>query len=171
MSSPELDRVVETYVRICPQSEALQNRHLAVLRGVIAPSLASLRSAGLVDWFCFLIHGTANGVPAELGADDVYWHLRIAPPPTLRVSSLVEAIQPPFEGTRVADPAVLRNVSFPSPNLLRNDALTVWQLLGAQSEWLLNVLDAYGDASDEDVREGVAQFLHYFFNMTQTPIS
>ncbi|MDH5690662.1 MAG: hypothetical protein OEY81_04475 [Candidatus Bathyarchaeota archaeon] len=45
-----------------------------------------------------------------------------------------------------------------------------WRIIGEQSEWLLGMLDIYKEELDIPPQQ-IKQFFHYYFNMTQVPIT
>ena len=78
MNAPNLDRMWESFVHIGSVEYVRVYGYLDVLRAQIARVIADLRSAGLVDWYCLLVHGADEGVPCGPADRDCYWHVRVS---------------------------------------------------------------------------------------------
>lgn len=172
MDLPDLANIVETFVRIgLPQTAIPCARHLDLLREDVSPLLRRLTTEGRVRWYCFLIHDFHNGVPVSSEDRDLFWHLRLEPGPGVSCDSLIESLPVWCEPTQLADPIVLRGITGPDVDRLRRGSAEAWRLLGEQSEWLLDLLDAYKDeVRMAEVARDVQQYLHYFANMTMLEV-
>jgi hypothetical protein len=66
--TPELSRLVETFIRVGEQTDLSPDRHFHLLRTEVAPLVCTLRERKLIGWFSFLVHDEPY-----LQIADSYW--------------------------------------------------------------------------------------------------
>jgi hypothetical protein len=172
MQKPNLNRMWETFIKVPSYNGQLRfNDLFDTIRFKISPMIQRLRNDGIVDWYCFLIHGKDNGVPTTQDDNSPYFHIRV---------SLRENDKPDF-GKSLPDYCVMtrkierqwverisltREETFDT-FLFKDESIEeIWRIIGEQSEWLLSTLDAYKE-NVSIPHLHIAEFLHYYSNMTQ----
>ena len=168
MKSPNLGRVIETFIRIELRKEAtaiqVWQDYLHLLRSKVAPLVKHLLNTGIIDWYSFLIHDRASGVPTSEHDHGLYVHLRMGLTDTSNESDLIEQLLPWCQMTqkmRVPHSPSLDNVAIQT--LSNGKVEQGWKALGEASEWVLNMLECHGPNKPIPV-QNVAQFLHYIGN-------
>jgi hypothetical protein len=172
MQKPNLDRMWETFVKIPSENGQIRfNDIFDIIRFKISPMIQRLRDEGIIDWYCFLIHDRNNGVPTSQNDTSPYFHIRIALKENGR-PDFPKSLQDYCVMTRRIDRKWVERISLTTEttfdtSLFKNEGIgEVWRIIGEQSEWLLNTLNAY----KEDVAVPhlhIFEFLHYYSNMTQ----
>src|SRR4051794_22237775 len=74
MRTPDLNCLVETFIRIGTESSS--DQHFRMLRTVVAPLVRDLRGRNLIGWFSFFVHDRNSGVPTTSEDTACYLHLR-----------------------------------------------------------------------------------------------
>lgn len=77
MQKPDLDRMLETFVRLqIEPGRTVPDSIFSTIRTKIPPLMSSIN--GLIDWYCFLVHGKNSGVPTAENDDNAYFHIRVS---------------------------------------------------------------------------------------------
>lgn len=168
MKSPNLKRVIETFIRIeiSNRTTSIQvwQDYLNLLRSKVAPLVRHLLDAEIIDWYSFLVHNRDSGVPTSEDDHGVYVHLRMGLTDTSSESELLDQLSSICQMTRkmtVPTPPSLDRVDI---RTLKNDkAEQGWRVLGEASEWVLQMLNSH-DPNKPVPPQNVAQFLHYIGN-------
>jgi hypothetical protein len=164
MRTPDLTRLVETFIRIGRPDETTPDNHFRLLRNVVAPLVKDLRKRELIGWFSFLVHDHSSGVPTTPQDDAIYFHLRLERLPKVEFDCISRALPLRCVFTRPVGlvderslhPAILSALVAP-------ELATGWALFGASSEWALDLASAHKDDQSLPI-DNVAQFLHYLGN-------
>lgn len=168
-------------------------RVLEALTRHVLPTIDRLRQEEeLFPWWCFLVHDGASGVPTTPEDKSLYVHLRFQLRPLVFVPEPAMAqleegqardwFPPPWEMTRrqpLSREIAGLDLKALTPRATEEGAglgeiavQTAWWLLGAQSEWLLDLLRIHRATSDPlTVLRHVRQYLHFFANMTQMRVA
>ena len=162
MRTPDLSRLVETFVRI--GTEGSSDRHFHVLRNLIAPLIRDLRDHNLIGWFSFLVHDRNSGVPTTLNDPAAYLHVRFERMPGVDFETLVSALPDFCVFTQPVPPVNERSLQ-PADHtaLIAPEVATGWALFGASSEWALDLACAHRNDRPLPVKN-LRQFLHYLGN-------
>jgi hypothetical protein len=140
---------------------------LQLLRKQVLPLIRWLEDRHGLDWYFFLVHDRASGVPTTEKDKNPYIHLRLVFKKPMR--SLLELLHqraPRFEMTMpVTDGDKIAGID---EEILRGNIHDARRLIGQQSEWVLDLLEAHErDADPLVLVKQVRQFGHYFSNMLQ----
>ena len=168
MQKPNLERMWETFIKF--SFDDLQSgKHFSLIREKVGSTISLLQSQGIIGWYCFLVHDRNSGVPTSSDDRNPYFHIRFELEKDVDLADIlpsycvltrkigaerVKAISIDSKGTKF-DTALLKEESIEE----------VWRLIGEQSEWLLNLLNAFKDDVNIPLN-CVGQFLHYYSNMT-----
>lgn len=134
---------------------------LACLRDQVLPLVRKLESAKTLDWYSFLIHGYASGVPTTPDDRRNFVHFRFV------TKRLVTPQLPPgwlFTQKRQLSTEI---AGVQMAALATGDCDGAWRLIGAQSAWVLAFIEQHKNADMRDLIVHTKQFLHFFVNMTQ----
>ena len=167
MEKPNLERMWETFIKL--PANCTFEAHFDIIRKQIHPLVSKLRVDGVINWYCFLIHGKDSGVPTTPDDSNLYYHIRLG----LKEEIDLTPYLPSFcVMTRKIDSSLVKNISI-GQNLMYDTQLMkyecieeVWRLIGEQSEWVINLLNSFNDSINVPYPY-VGQFLHYYANMTQ----
>lgn len=165
---PNVEKIIETFIPIeasrdTTSIEAWQN-YLNLLRSVVAPLVRDLTQKGVINWYCFLVHGRESGVPTSNEDEGLYVHLRMVLTTGSNEAEFIDKLPSFCRFSRkmsMPNPPSLDNVDIQS--LAKGQVEQGWKVLGESSEWVLKMLDAH-DPNKPIPRENVAQFLHYIGN-------
>lgn len=166
MQRPDLDRIGETFIPL-PSVSTPGNllKLYDIVRFQIHPLVSELRDVGIIEWYAFLVHDRFSGVPTTPDDDGLYYHVTLGLAAGVEPERLLYALPAWCVMTRKM--AVTMEIQGIDRSALRGDAIEeAWRIIGAQSEWFLDLLDAHKPDREVDYRQ-VAQFLHYFANMAQ----
>jgi hypothetical protein len=162
MHIPNLDRLVETFILV--GTESSQDRHFRMLRTLVAPLVRDLRGRNLIGWFSFLIHRRDGGVPTSPDDPAAYLHLRVERLSGVDFSTVAAAFPDFCLFTRPVSPVEERSLGRVDLRaLVAPELATGWAILGASSEWALDLACAQRDDRTLPI-DNVAQFLHYLGN-------
>jgi len=168
MERPELDKVWHTFVKLSPDGLRV-GEHIEVLRFKIRPVLMDLKKNGMIKWYCFLIHSKRSGVPAHLD-DGIYIHVRMGLYDNSRSAGLLAALPDYFVGTEHVPLSNLVSIAGIDEALLKGNTIEeAWRIIGEQCEWLLDLLSIYEETASVFPNQ-IAQFFHYFSNITQLAV-
>lgn len=151
-----------------PEAPAL----LVQLRDQVLPLVRKLESPySYLEWFSFLVHDHASGVPTTADDKRCYIHLRLKLRKFKRrevIPSMPRLLSDPWQMTRKVD--LSREIAGVDSKVL--DVDEAWSQLGKQSAWLLSFIEAQDPKADglQLVRH-VRQFLHYWANMAQIRVA
>lgn len=173
MNSPNLSKIVETFIKIelNPDYDPIRfwQSYLTLLREKVIPLIENLRQEKLIGWFSLLVHNRASGVPTEESDNNLYVHIRL--------ENLTESLDklscklPSYclnpKMMAVPSPPSLDNVSI--DHLSNQKVEEGWKILGESSEWVLNMLSSH-DKNKQIPPQNVAQFLHYLGNQLMVSI-
>ena len=166
MSTPNLKRIVETFIAIGPPNDAnrARNRYYELLRTKVGPLIEDLRHRGYIGWFSFLVHTRETGrIPTQEGDNRWFIHLRVERLPRVSVARIREALPDICEHTRPMRANVNRSLGSKSSALIAPEIATGWRLFGLSSEWTLHFVTSHRD--DQAIpEENVCQFFHYIEN-------
>jgi hypothetical protein len=172
MDKPNFDRMWETFIRIGEFDIITPNKPfidvpkiIQIIRFKINPMISRLLEDGVINWYCFLIHGKDSGVPTTRDDNNAYFHIRV---------SAVEDKEPSFPDYCIMTRKIKRDwvssITGINKSLLKNEEIEeAWRIIGEQTEWLLNMLDIYKEDIELPPNQ-IAQFYHFFANMTQIGI-
>ena len=171
MDKPNLDRMWETFIRIgkldfTPDTQFLNYPEMIrIIRSKISPMILRLVDKGIINWYSFLIHDRKSGVPTKESDYSLYFHVRVS------VLTDDEPIFPDYcIMTRKIKREWVQSISGINTSLLKNNEIEeAWKIIGEQSEWVLNMLNIHKQNIDIP-RQQIGQFLHFYRNMTQTPV-
>ena len=168
MEKPDLNRLWETFIQIS-WDDLSSGRQIDLIREKVAPAIAVLKAKGDVSWYCFLINDRNGGVPTSEDDEDLYFHIRFA---LEKHISPVDVLPSYCVMTRKVSPEWVKTISLDNEgtpfdaSLFKEESIEgVWKILGEQSEWLLNTLNAF----KENITippSYVERFLHYYTDMT-----
>ena len=163
MEKPNLNRMWNTWVQICPWPNLTYKRIQDTIRHRIYPTFTGLKNDGTINWYHFLIH------PYPEDTANAYFHIRF---------SVTEDIANPNDlnlpdycvSTDKLNPQNLRKIAGIDESLLINeDIAEAWRIIGEQSEWFLEMLSIHKE--DVDIApQQIKQFLHFYANMAQLQV-
>ena len=171
MQKPDMDRMWETFVRLevetrRPVSDSVFN----TIRVKIGPLIS--RISGMIDWYCFLVHGRTSGVPTTPDDGRAYFHIRVSLRSNVNPEDFMESLPDYCLMTRKVEREWVKDISIGEgtkfgTSLLKGEKIEeVWRIIGEQSEWLLSMLSIYRENVQIPIQH-IGQWFHYFFNMTQ----
>jgi hypothetical protein len=136
-----------------------------LIRGAVLPLVRELeRKRGLARCV-FLVHDKDSGVPTTPDDQGQYLHLRLVfkRPTRFAPSGGWCMTRPMIEGVEIG--GINREI------LRGGDVSAAWDLIGRQSAWVLDLIEAHEPGADPAAMVKQArQFLHYFANMLQTKV-
>jgi len=159
MQKPDLNRIWETFIKI-----PLNCNPIDMIRFQVFPLISRFKDTG-IRWYCFLIHDRGSGVPTSKDDPHLYFHVRFE---LDEDTNPEEFLLDYCVMTRKTEP--IENIAGINKSLLRDEQIEeAWKIIGEQSEWVINMLNIYKPEVDIPPNQ-IAQFLHYYFNMTQLGI-
>jgi len=160
----------DTFVRLSWEDIPL-GKHIEKLRHDLSPLISRLKDYGIIDWYCFLIHDRASGVPTTNDDANPYFHIRFALREGVDPETLLSSLPKYCVMTRQIKREWVDSILGIDKTLLKNGEIEeAWRIIGEQSEWLLNMLNIYGEDTEMPLQQ-IAQFLHFYANMTQLQVS
>jgi hypothetical protein len=160
MDKPDLDRLWETFIRFS-WDDLSSGRHISLIREKVASTISILKAKGDMSWYCFFIHDKNSGVPASVDDDYLYFHIRfelkkhVSPADILPIYCIL---------TRKVEREWVKT-DFDLSVFKDESTEEVWRLIGEQSEWLLNLLNAFKE-NGEIPTSYIERFLNYYTDMT-----
>jgi hypothetical protein len=164
MTTPNLSRVVETFVPCCDSREAVRlwEAYFCFLRRTVSPIVRQLQRDAMVGWFSFLVHDCASGVPCPPEDTRFFIHLRLELLGEGRIADL--DLPPTCLYTRIMPSVDERSLGSAHVSALVEPSVpNGWALLGLSSEWVLQLAERHKDNVSMP-HQNVAQFLHYLGN-------
>ena len=172
MQKPNLERMWETFIKIPTDNGQIRFGVLFdVIRFKISPMIQRLRDDRIINWYCFLIHDRNSGVPTSQNDTNPYFHIRIALEENDKLD-FPKSLQDYCVMTRKIDRKWVERISITpettfDTSLLKHGGIEeIWRIIGEQSEWLVNTLNAYKEDVNVPLLH-IIEFLHYYSNMTQ----
>lgn len=145
---------------------------VCLMRSDVLPLIRNLEQHHFVGWYCFLIHDGASGVPCAPDDKALYVHLRLALADGVNAENLFTSkklLSRRWEMSRKCKLAP--EIAGIEPMMLEGGIERAWRLLGAQSAWYLDFLEAHPDADTLALIKHARQFLHFFANMAQVRVA
>ena len=140
-----------------------------MIRFQVFPIVSKLMSEGTIEWYSFLVHNRESGVPTTKEDDNAYFHVRVSFRDGYVVSKEeFNKLLPDYCQKHLTRqcPGV-ESISGIEKSALRNgDIAEAWRIIGEQSEWVMSVLEIHREGVQVSTKQ-IAQFLHYYSNMTQ----
>lgn len=169
MQKPDLSQMWETFIKMSWEDIRL-GRHVNILRFKISPMVSWLKDNGVINWYCFLIHDRGSGVPTTEDDDNPYFHIRFALEKDVESDEFLLSLPNYCIMTRKMERNQVESISGIDKSLLKNEEIEeAWRIIGEQSEWLLEMLNIHKEDADIPLQH-VAQFLHFFANITQLQV-
>lgn len=172
VQKPNLDKMWETFIRIPTENGQIRYSVLFdIIRFRISPLILHLKNNGIINWYCFLIHDRNSGVPTTPDDKSAYFHVRMAIKKTGEFDT-TKYIPDYCVMTRRIDRKLVEHISITpeiifDTSLLKHEGIEeIWRIIGEQSAWLLETLNAYKEDIDIPPLH-ITEFLHYYSNMTQ----
>lgn len=170
MQKPDFSRMWETLVKLqIEPGRTLPDSVFNILRTKISPLISNIN--GLIDWYCFLVHGKVSGVPTTENDNNGYFHIRVSLKQNAKPGDFLESLPTYCLMTRKVEREWVKDISTgegtkSDASLLKDERIEeVWRIIGEQSEWLLKMLSIYKDDVQIPLQH-IGQWFHYFFNMT-----
>ena len=169
MEKPNLNRIWETFMKMSWEDIHL-GRHTNIIRFKIHPMISWLKDNEMINWYCFLIHDKKSGVPTAENDNNPYFHVRFALEKDVDPDGFLVSLPNYCVMTRKVSRERVESIMGLSKALLENEKIEeAWRIIGEQSEWLLNMLNIYKEDVDIPIQQ-IAQFLHFYANMTQLQV-
>ncbi len=169
MQKPNLDMMWETFIKIGLPNKIPIIKLYDIIRFKVSSVISSLRNNDAGSWYCFLIHTRNNGVPTTEDDDNLYLHIRFTLRKDVNPNDVLGLLPEYCVMTRHIEPR-LESISGIDESLFRSEEIEeAWRILGEQSEWFLQMLNAHKEEVNITLRQ-VGQFLHFFANMSQLRI-
>jgi hypothetical protein len=169
IQKPDLNRMWETFIKIGTSDAASFERLVHVIRFMIRPMISDLMQKRVINWYCFLIHDRHSGVPTSEDDNNAYFHIRFALEADVEPERVLDSLPDHCVMTRRVEPR-LETISGIDKSLLKNEEIEeAWRIIGEQSQWLLNMLSIHKEEVEVQPQQ-IAQFLHFYANMTQLRI-
>lgn len=171
MEKPDLNQMWETFIRIPAEEHRLNfNELYDTVRLKIQPMIAYLTKNKVINWYCFLIHDKNSGVPTTEDDSCPYFHIRFALKKGMD-SPVFQTLLPKYCVLTRKIESGLESISGIDKNIIKNDDISeVWRVIGEQCEWFLHLLNIHKESAPIPPQQ-IAQFLHFFANMTQLRVS
>lgn len=130
------------------------------------PLISVLRQNGAIEWYSFLRHDRDSGVPTTADDGCAYFHVRIAFAEDVDPESVLVSLPDYCTMTRKIRIEQIHRIADIDRTLLKNEDIgEAWRIIGEQSECVLNMLTIHKPDVDIPAIQ-MAQFLHFFANMT-----
>jgi hypothetical protein len=170
MQKPDLNQMWETFVKIPTENNGVRlNVLYNNIRSKIYPMISHLKSNDMINWYCFLIHDRNSGVPTSEDDRKPYFHIRFALKKDVDPNDFLSSLPNYCVMTRRIERR-LESIAGINKSIIKNEKIEeVWRIIGEQSEWLLEMLNIHKEDVDIPLQQ-IAQFLHYYANMTQLPV-
>ena len=164
MQKPNLNRMWETFIKIPTEDNRTKLSLLYNnIRSKIYPMISRLKDNDMINWYCFLIHKK----PKNKDDPNLYFHIRIALKKDVNPDEFLSSLPNYCLFTEPIERKRVESILGIDKSLLKNEKIEeAWRIIGEQSEWLLEMLNIHKEDVDIPPLQ-IAQFLHYYFNMTQ----
>jgi len=160
----------ETFVKIPTENNGVRlNVLYNDIRSKISPMISRLKENDLIDWYCFLIHDRNSGVPTSEDDRNPYFHIRFALKRDVDPNEVLSLLPNHCVMTRHIERR-LESIAGINKSIIKNEEIEeAWRIIGEQSEWFLEMLNIHREDVDIPPQQ-IAQFLHYYANMTQLQV-
>ena len=170
MQKPDLNQMWETFIKIPTEDGRIRFSDVYNnIRSKICPMISQLKDNNVINWYCFLIHDRNSGVPTSEDDDNPYFHIRFALESSVDPNEFLSSL-PNYCVMAHRIERRLESISGIDKSIIKNEEIEeAWRIIGEQSEWLLEMLNIH----KEDVYippQQIAQFLHFYANMTQLQV-
>ena len=171
MEKPDLNQMWETFIEIPAEDNRTRLTILYnMIRSQIYPMISRLRDRGIVNWYCFLIHDRHSGVPTSEDDDNPYFHIRVALKKSASPDEFLNSLPNYCVMTRKIRRNRVESIVGINKSVIKNEEIEeAWRIIGEQSDWLLEMLNIHKDNIDI-LPQQIAQFLHFYANMTQLQV-
>lgn len=168
MQKPDLGRMWETFIKIPAEDNRIRFSLLYNnIRSNIYPMISRLKDNDMINWYCFLIHNRNSGVPTSENDNNPYFHIRFALKKDADSDKFPNSLPNYCVMTRKIRRQRVESIAGINKSIIKNEEIEeVWRIIGEQSEWLLGMLNIHKEDVDIPPQQ-VAQFLHFYANMTQ----
>ena len=170
MQRPDLNRMRETFIKIPTEDNRLRLSLLYnYIRSKIYPIISCLKEYGMINWYCFLIHDRNSGVPTSEDDNNPYFHIRFALTKDVDPDEFRKSLPNYCVMTRKISRESVESITGIDNSILENGIEEAWKIIGEQSKWFLEMLNIH----KEDVEipsQQIAQFLHFYANMSQLQV-
>jgi hypothetical protein len=175
MEKPDFNRVYDVFIPIGLPQEIRLRKLIDMIRFEIYPLISYLKKSKMINWYFFLIHNRETGsIPTTEDDRNLYYHLRFGLEKNINPEDFLQSIEdrlrfkPLWRTTKNPAISIGRNKPM-HKNILKNEEYEeAWKIMGEQSEWIINMLNAHKDdieISEKEYYEHILQFMHYYFNM------
>ena len=170
MQRPDLNQMWETFIKIPTEDNKIRFTTLFNnIRSKIYPTISHLKENDMINWYCFLIHDRNSGVPTVQDDNKPYFHIRFALEKDVDPKKFLGLLPDYCIMTRHIEgrPETILGID---KSIIKNERIEeAWRIIGEQSEWLLEMLNIHKENVDIPAQQ-VAQFLHFFANMTRLQV-
>ena len=170
MQKPDLNQMWETFIKIPTEDNRISfNLLYNNIRSKIYSMISRLKDNDMINWYCFLIHDRNSGVPTSEDDRNPYFHIRFALKRDVNPNEFLSSLPDYCVMTRHIERR-LESIAGINKSIIKNEEIEeAWRIIGEQSEWFLEMLNVHKE--DVDILpQQIAQFLHFFANMTQLQI-
>jgi len=148
----------------------ISNRVCTMIRFKLYPLISNLRQKKIINWYHFLIHNRRSGIPTTENDNNAYFHIRVALRKDVKSKDFRDSLPNYCVMTRKIERERVESISGINKSLLRNEEIEeAWRIIGEQSEWLINMLNIHKEDIEIPFQQ-IAQFLHFYANMTQLQV-
>ena len=170
MEKPDLSKMWETFIKIPTDDNRMRFNVLCNhIRSKICPMISRLKDKGMINWYCFLIHDRNSGVPTSEDDKNPYFHIRFALRRDINPNEFLSSLPNYCVMTRHIERR-LESITGINKSIIKNEEIEeAWRIIGEQSEWLLEMLNIHKEDIDIPLQQ-IAQFLHFYANMTQLQV-
>jgi len=167
MQEPDLNLMWETFIKIPTEDNGIKlNLLYNNIRSKIYPMISHLKDNNMINWYCFLIHDRNSGVPTSEDDRNPYFHIRFALKRDVAPNEFLSSLPNYCVMTRHIEHR-LESIAGIDRSIIKNEEIEeAWRIIGEQSEWLISMLNIHKENVEIPPLQ-IAQFLHYYFNMTQ----
>jgi len=171
MQKPDLNQMWETFIKI-PTDDNRVGFSLLYnnIRSKIYPMISRLEDNDMINWYCFLIHDRNSGVPTSEDDKKPYFHIRFTLKKDVDPSKFQDSLPNYCVMTSKRKRRPIESIAGIDKSLLKNEEIEeAWRIIGEQSEWFLEMLNIHKEGVDIPPQQ-IAQFLHFYANMTQLQV-
>lgn len=170
MEKPDLSKMWETFIKIPAEDNRMKISALYnTIRSKIYPMISGLKDNDMINWYCFLIHDRNSGVPTSKDDSNPYFHIRFTLKKNVDPDEFLDSLPNYCVMTRHIERR-LESITGINKSIIKNEEIEkAWRIIGEQSEWLLNLLNIHKENVDIPPQQ-IAQFLHFYANMTQLQV-
>jgi len=171
MQKPNLNQMWETFIKIPAEDNRIRlSLVYNNIRSKIYPMISHLKDNEIINWYCFLIHDRNSGVPTSENDKNPYFHIRFTLKKDVEPDKFLSCLPDYCVMTRKIRREHVESIAGINKSVLKNEEIEeVWRIIGAQSEWLLGMLNIHKEDIDIPPQQ-IAQFLHFYANMTQLQV-